>query len=232
MVKYKAGFVAWGFTHTPGIDFHDTYSKTAQLSTLRTVLACGVKLGMHFTQMDINTAYLNAPIQEDIYMEQPEGYQNGKQMVCELKRSLFELKQLGRNWFECLSSHLFELNFKAPVHHPCSLTLTRKGHKCWIVIWVDDILYGSTDSEFTTWFNGKKSERFNMGESGPLTWFLGISMKWCDGSLTMKHQGYVSNLLRKHGLSECKAASTPLPDKLELTKDQMPEYGSDKQQQS
>ena len=75
------------------------------------------------------------------------------------------------------------------------------------------------------------SERFNIGESGPLTWFLVISFKWGDDSLAMKHQGYVSNLLRKHGMSECKAASTPLADKLELTKDQMPEDGSDEQQQ-
>ena len=92
---------------------------------------------------------------------------------------------------------------------------------------MDDFLYGSTDSQFTTWFNDKMSERFNIGESSPLTWFLGISLKWGDGSLTMKHQGYVSNLLRKHG----KVASTQLADKLELTKDQMPEDGLDEQQQ-
>ena len=180
VVKYKGRFVARGFTQTPGIDYHDTYSPTAKLSTLRTVLACGVKLGMHFNQMDIKTAYLNAPIQEDIYMEQPEGYQKGKQMVCKLKRSLYGLKQSGRNWFECLSSHLFKLNFKASLHDPCLLTLSRNCHKCWIIIWVDDILYGSTDRQITTWFNDKMSERFNIGESGPLTWFLRISFKWGD----------------------------------------------------
>ena len=58
VVKYKARFVARGFTQTPGLDFHDTYSPTVKLSTLRTVLACGVKLGMHFNQMDIKAAYV------------------------------------------------------------------------------------------------------------------------------------------------------------------------------
>ena len=178
VVKYKAQFVARGFTQTPSLGSHDTHSPTAKLSTLRTVLACGVKLGMHFSQMDMKTAYLNAPIQKDIYLEQPEGYQKGKQMVCKLKRSLYGLKQSGHNWFECLSSHMFELNFEASVHDSCLLTLTRRGHKCWIVIWVDDILYESTDSQFTTWFNDKMSERFNIGKSGPLTWFLRISFKW------------------------------------------------------
>ena len=145
---------------------------------------------------------------------------------------LYGLKLLVPNWFECLSSHLFELNFKASVHDPCLLTLARNGHKCWIVIWIDDIFYGSTDSQFTTWFNEKLSERFNIGKSSPLTWFLGISFRWGDGSLSMKHEGYVSNLLRKHGMGECKAASTPLADKLELTKDQMPEDGTNEQQQT
>ena len=83
--------------------------------------------------MDMKTAYLNAPIQEDIDIEQPEGNQKGKQMVCKLKRSLYGLKQSARNWFECLSSHLFEFNFKASLHDPCLLTLMRNGHKCWIV---------------------------------------------------------------------------------------------------
>ena len=152
-------------------------------------------------------------------------------MVCKLKRSLYGLKQSGRNWFECLSSHLFELNFEASVHDPCLLTVKRSGHKCWIVICVDDILYGSTDSQYTTWFNDKMGELLNIDESDPLRWFLGISFKCGDSSLTMKHQGYVSNLLRKHGMSECRAASTPLADKLELTNDQMIEDGSDEQQQ-
>ena len=88
--------------------------------------------------------------------------------MCKLKRSLYGLKQSGRNWFDCLSSHQFELNFKASVHDPCLLTVKRSGHKCWIVIWVDDVLYGSTD---------KMSEPFNIGESGPLTCFLGYSFK-------------------------------------------------------
>ena len=103
--------MARGFTKTPGTDYHNTYSSTAKLSTLRTVLECVVKQGMHFNQLDIKTAYLNAPIQEDIFMQQPEGYQKGKQIVCKLKRSLYGLKQSGRIWFEYLSSHLFELNF-------------------------------------------------------------------------------------------------------------------------
>ena len=118
MIKYKARFVARGFTPTPDIDFHNThsatmpaigffhtYSHTTKLSTFRTVLACGMKLGMHLNPMDMKTAYLDSPIQTNIYVEQPDGYQKGKRMICKLRRSLYGLKKLGRNWLECTSSH-------------------------------------------------------------------------------------------------------------------------------
>ena len=231
VVKFKARFVARGFTQTPGIDFHETYSPTAKLSTLRTVVACGVKLGMLFHQMDIKTAYLNAPIHEDIFMQQPQGYVKGDGLVCKLKRSLYGLKQSGRNWFECLTSHLKTLNFKPSVHDPCLQTMTRKGHQCWVVIWVDDILSCSTDPTFDEWFKKRISQRFTIGETGPLTWFLGTSFNWDRGEVTISHQGYVRNFLRKHGMDQCKAASTPLAEKTELSKDQMPEDGSDAQKE-
>ena len=90
-------------------------------------------------------------------------------------------------------------------------------------------LYGSIDSQITTLFIDKVNERFNIGESCPLRFFFEISLKW--GRFADKPSGNVSNLFRKHRVSECKAAPTPLTDKRELTKDQMQEDGSDVQQQ-
>ena len=92
VVKYKARFVARGFTQTPGIDFHDTYSPTSKLCTLRTVLACRVELGMHFNQMDIKTAYLNAPVQEDIYQ------------TCSSQRGT----KMANRWCASLSGHFMD----------------------------------------------------------------------------------------------------------------------------
>ena len=131
---------------------------------------------------------------------------------------------------ECLSPLLFELDFKASGQNHCLLTLTRNGHTCWIGVWVDDFLYGSTDSQITTLFIDKVSERSNVGESGPLKFFFEISLKW-GRFADNEPSGNVSNLLRKHRASQCKAASTPLTDKRELTKHQMQDNGSDVQQQ-
>ena len=147
-VKYKARFVARGFTQTPGVDYDETYSPTTNLSTIRIVLALGVQRGMSFYQMDIKTAYLNAPIVEDIFMEQPEGFvEGGKHLVCKLQKSLYGLKQSGRNWYHCLSEHLEKLGFVSSVHDKCLWSATIKSHACWIAVWVDDIMYGSAMPE-------------------------------------------------------------------------------------
>ena len=101
VTEYKACFVARGFTQTPGLDYHETYSPTVRLSTLRTMLACGVIPGIKFRQMDIKTAYLNAPIDKEIFLEQPQGFKQGDgDMACKLNRSLYRLEQSGRNCYE------------------------------------------------------------------------------------------------------------------------------------
>ena len=88
VTKYKARFVARGFTQTPGLDYHETYSPTVRLSTLRTVFACGVRQGIKFRQMDMKSAYLIAPIDEEIFLEQPEGFKQGdSDMVWKLSQA-------------------------------------------------------------------------------------------------------------------------------------------------
>ena len=141
--------MARGFTQTPGLDYHETYSPTVRLSTLRTVLACDVRQGIKFRQMDIKSAYLNAPIDEEIFLEQPEGFKQGdSDMVCKLKRSLYGLKQSVRNWYECLAHQLQQLGFHSLQHDKCLWTQKRGNHHCWALVWVDDIVYGSTDEDF------------------------------------------------------------------------------------
>ena len=149
--EYRARFVARGFSQTQGLDYFETYAPTARLSTLRTMLACGVQQGVNFRQLDIKTAYLNAPIDEEIYLEQPEGFKKGRgDLVCRLKRSLYGFMQSGRNWFQCLSELLQSLEFTSSEHDRCLWTLRKGAHTCWVLEWVDDLVYGSTDHTFAS----------------------------------------------------------------------------------
>ena len=115
----KARFVAKGFSQVFGNDFYETYSPTTKLSTIRILMS-------QLKQMDIKTAYLNAPIQEDVVIKQPEGFElldeNGRQFVCKLKKSLYGLKQSGRNWFLTLKAFLITLRFVNSFHDECLFT--------------------------------------------------------------------------------------------------------------
>ena len=121
--KHKARFVAKGSSQQQGIDYKDTYSPTTRLSTIRIVLQIVTNLGGMPKQMDIKTAYLNAPIEENVYMLHPEVFEkfdtDGNPLVCKLNKSIYGLKQSGRNWFLTLKGHLETIDFEACIHHPC-----------------------------------------------------------------------------------------------------------------
>lgn len=96
--RYKARLVARGFSQKYGIDYSETYSPVAKLDTLRTVLAFANQKGMVVHQMDVKTAFLNGSLSEELYMDQAEGFEHGKGLVCRLEKSIYGLKQASRAW--------------------------------------------------------------------------------------------------------------------------------------
>ena len=97
-VRYKAWYVAKGYTQIKGIDYYETFSPTAKMTSLRILIQLAAQYGMCIHQLDVKTAYLNAPIDCEIYVEQPKGFEtpvNSENLVWKLNRSLYGLKQSG-----------------------------------------------------------------------------------------------------------------------------------------
>ena len=98
---HKACYVAKDYSQIAGIDYHETFFPTARISSIRVLLQQAIQNDMLVHKMDVKTAYLIAPINCKICMEQPEGYEklekNGKRLVFKLNKSLYGLKQSGRN---------------------------------------------------------------------------------------------------------------------------------------
>ena len=113
VAKYKARVVAQGFSQVPGRDYLDTFAPVARLSSIRTILSVACLQDLEIHQMDVDTAYLNAPISEEIYMRQPAGFEErnagGQPLVCRLRKSLYGLKQSARNWHGRLDAYLKSL---------------------------------------------------------------------------------------------------------------------------
>jgi hypothetical protein len=102
IARYKARLVARGFTQEHGVDYLETFAPTMRMIFIRTLLALATYHDWEAEQLDVVTTCLEADIEEEIYMRQPEGYRhtdrNGEERVCLLKKSLYGLKQAPRNW--------------------------------------------------------------------------------------------------------------------------------------
>ena len=111
--KYKAIFVARGFTQKEGIDYAENCAPIARYTTIRTIISLVVVFGWKLHQMDVKIAFLNGKIDEEVYIEQPEGFvtHGDKSHVCKLKKALYGLKQAPRVWYARMDGFLHSLGF-------------------------------------------------------------------------------------------------------------------------
>lgn len=151
VIRYKARFVAQGFTQRFGIDYSLTYSPVIDMITLRWLISFAVSYSLRMRMVDIVTAYLYGKLDKDVYMRVPEGFPNTKGIdnfkrpCVKLCRALYGLKQAGRMWHENLSNYLISCGFKSNEICPC-VYVKRKGRDFVIIaIYVDDVKMVGTE---------------------------------------------------------------------------------------
>ena len=120
---FKARYVAKGYSQTQRIDYNETFAPTARMTSVRLLMQQAAQSNLLVHQMDVKTAYLNAPIDCNIFVEQPKGYEkvgkNNEKLVCKLNKSLYGLKQSGRNWNKVLHDYLGSRGFTQSLADPC-----------------------------------------------------------------------------------------------------------------
>ena len=111
--KYKARFVAQGFSQIEGVDYDDTFASVSWYTSIRDFISIAVEMGWNIHQMDVKTTFLNGIIQEEIYIEQPQGFEihDKETHVCRLKKALYGLKQAPRAWYSRIDSFLLSMGF-------------------------------------------------------------------------------------------------------------------------
>ena len=119
--RYKVRLVAKGYSQTPGVDFTDVFSPIVKHSSIRALLGIVAMHNLELEQLDVKTAFLHGELEEDIYMQQPEGFVVlGKEdYVCYMKKSLYSLKQSPRQWYKRFDSFMITHDFKRSSYDSC-----------------------------------------------------------------------------------------------------------------
>ena len=149
--KYKARFVARGFTQKEGIDYDETFPPIARYTTIKTIVSLAVVFGWKLHQMDVKTTFLNGKIKEKVYIEQLEGFviHGEKSHACKLKKALYGLKQAWRVWYARIDGYLHSLGFSKSIVDSNLYFKVVHNHHLILVMYVDD-LFLTREEQVTT----------------------------------------------------------------------------------
>jgi hypothetical protein len=169
--------VAKGYLQKQGIDFEEVYAPVSKLTKLRALLAVVAERDLELHQLDVKTAFLNGELEEQIYMQQPQGYeQGGPEMVCRLKCTLYGLRQAPRAWHMRLMEELGNFEFVASMADAALFTGIIAGERIYLVVWVDDILVAAREAERIAKVKAHLAEKFDVRDLGEATYFLGMEL--------------------------------------------------------
>ncbi|GKA46313.1 retrovirus-related pol polyprotein from transposon TNT 1-94 [Tanacetum coccineum] len=178
VVRNKTRLVAKGYRQEEGIDFEESFAPVARLEAVRMFIAYAAHKNITIFQMDVKTAFLNGPLKEEVYVSQPEGFIDPEfpDHVYRLKKALYGLKQAPRAWYDKLSSFLIQHGFTKGIVDPTLFT-RRHGEDILLVqVYVDDIIFGSTNPDFSKRFANLMKNNFEMSMMGELKFFLGLQV--------------------------------------------------------
>jgi hypothetical protein len=218
--RYKARLVAHGFSQRYEIDFDETFSLVAKLTTIHVLIALIASKDWRLWQMDVKNAFLHGEIDKEIFMEQPHGFEDkhNPKYVCKLRKELYGLKQAPQAWYGKIAEFLV---FGGYVVTPTDSSLFVKendGKITTVLIYVDDLIITRDDLEEVKWICETLSVRFEM-ELGELKHCLDLEIDHCDKGVFLYQHKYATDLLCKFGMENCKPISTPIEVNNKLSKD-------------
>ena len=227
--RFKARLVAQGFSQRPGWDFFENFAPTIRLSVVRAIFALVAAEDMECDSLDITTAFLNADLDETIYMKPPPGYEQyspeGKKLYCLLLKAIYGLKQGSRQWYLKLSEVMLQIGFKKVPSEPCLFVWERPGDRVVVPTYVDDMHIASSNTDGVATVKKELGQHFKLRDLGPTKWFLGIHITRDrpNRSLSISQRQYCIDMLEDFNMADCHPVSTPMAPGLRLTHDMCPQ---------
>ncbi|GJY81483.1 retrovirus-related pol polyprotein from transposon TNT 1-94 [Tanacetum coccineum] len=170
VLKNTARLVAQGFRQEDGINFEESFASVARIEAIRIFVANAAFKNMIIFQMDVKTAFLNGELKEEVYVSQPKGFvdQDNPSHVYKLKKALYGLKQVPRAWYDMLSSFLISQHFSKGAVDLTLFTRQAGNDLLLVQIYVDDIIFASTNTAMCNEFAIQMTTKFKMSMMGQI----------------------------------------------------------------
>ena len=214
IIKFKARLTAGGHRQIEGVDYSETFASVAKLASVRLVLAYAAASDWEIHHIDVVGAFLNAELDEQIFMEAPEGAlgpdDEGK--VCELLKGLYGLKQAGRAWYKDLRRTFQELGFvRSDVDH--SVFIRKRGAEILVVpVSTDDMTVAGTPLAAVERFKKEMAERYEITDLGEISWLLGfeVTRDRQARTISLSQRSYIEAMAKRFNLTDAKPVHTPM----------------------
>ena len=178
--SYNVRLVACGYAQIFGVDFDETYSPVARLTSLRILFAISAQLRLRIHQMDVDTAFLNAEVSEEIYIKPLEGFPRPPNMNCfRLKKALYGLKRSPRERYNKINTFLQQVKFKRLESEP-DLYFRQDDEDnaiCILSLYVDDLVIAGSNLAIINRVKNKLHERHTMKDLGAVNYILGCEVR-------------------------------------------------------
>ncbi|KAJ0390641.1 hypothetical protein P43SY_010880 [Pythium insidiosum] len=234
IIRWKARLVALGFLQHFGVDFFETYAAVANMSSIRIFLSVCCTAGFVMEQLDVDTAYLNADLEEDVYIEIPEGLNEDSKCVLKLKKALYGLKQAGNAWFKTIQRLLVETGFKPCGGDTCVFVKRVRNEFIYICLYVDDMVVAARTSELVDDVKRAIASRFRIKELGYVRHLLGMEIAYDQKARTMTvtQTQYIKTIVDRFNQQGARNVTNPCDQSLKLSKADAPQTVDEKEEMS
>jgi transposase InsO family protein len=214
--RRKSRFVVQGFRQVYGRDYEETHSPVANIKSIKMVLSVAARRDYELLQMDFDTAFLNAVLDEEVFVKQPQGFHvGGPDMVWKLNKALYGLKQASRQWYKTIHAFMMKIGYEPLKTDPCVYKkISQTGKLMLVCLYVDDTMIAVHKDDVQEWERDKAriADAYPIKDLGECQWILNmkVTRDRAKRVITLSQRAYIERITTERGMAETRTVSTPV----------------------